>query len=115
MGDIIIIPKAPGYGSNNDVIINTKVRNNGGDTLQGFNVWCHFHCGQLDSYFSGMNAKNGLKQGQEITLGDNPLLSLSDCPFATPRKFECTVDPENYVTESDKKNNSMAEFIFTGR
>lgn len=117
--DIILKPKPAGYGSQDDVIINTVVRNNGADATQGFRVWCSFQCkdpaASSPTFFSGMNLPNGLGGGQQVTLGDDSLLSLSDCPFRDSRRFTCEVDQEDYVKESDETNNTLEEVLMTGR
>jgi len=113
--DIILKPKPAGYGDAADVIINTVVRNNGAACTQGFIVWCSFSCSGNPMYFSGMQATNGLGSNQEITLGDDSLLSLSSCSFQSPREFVCTADSENYVVESNESNNSRTEMLLTGR
>lgn len=117
--DIILKPKPANYGQQDDVIINTVVRNNGSDATQGFNVWCEFQCKDpatnSPTYFSGMQIENGLGSGQQMTLGDDTLLSLSDCLFRDSRKFTCTVDGEDYVKESDEANNTLEEILMTGR
>ena len=113
--DIILKPKPAGYGYEDDIIINTVVRNNGADCKQGFVVWCSFTCDGNPTYFSGMQAINGLGSNQEVTLGDDTLLSLSSCSFQSQREFSCTVDSENVVTESDESNNTWTEILLTGR
>ena len=117
--DIILKPKPAGYGYQDDVIINTVVRNNGANATQGFGVWCSFQCKDpavsSPTYFSGMNLPNGLGGGQQVTLGDDSLLSLSDCPFRGSRTFTCVVDQEDYVKESDETNNTLEEVLMTGR
>ena len=79
--DIILKPKPANYGNEDDVIINTVVRNNGADCKQGFVVWCSFTCDGNPTYFSGMQVTNGLGRNQEVRLGDDSLLSLSSCSF----------------------------------
>lgn len=113
--DIIFKPKPAGYGYEDDIIINTVVRNNGVDTQQGFVVWCSFSCDGNQTYFSGMQVTNGLGSQQEITLGDDTLLSLSSCSFQSQREFSCTVDSDNFVEEVDESNNTWAEILLTGR
>jgi hypothetical protein len=113
--DIILKPKPAGYGQQDDVIINTVVRNNGADCKQGFLVWCSYSCDGNPTYFSGMQATNGLGSNQEITLGDDALLSLSSCSFRSQRQFSCTVDADNIVTESNESNNTLTEVLLTGR
>jgi len=117
--DIILKPKSQGYGYEDDVIINTVVRNDGANATQGFTVWCSFQCKDPSTnsptYFSGMELNNGLGSGQQETLGDDTLLSLSDCPFRDSRKFTCVVDQEDYVAESNENNNTLEEVLMTGR
>lgn len=111
--DIILKPKLAQYPD--DVIINTVVRNNGADTRQGFIVGCTCTCNGNPMYFSGMRISNGLKSNQEVTLGDDSLLSLSNCSFEAQRQFTCTVDPDKLVDESDESNNTRTETLLTSR
>ena len=113
--DIILKPKPTDYGSKDHVIINTVVGNNGADCKQGFVVWCSFTCDGNPTYFSGMQVPNGLGSRQEVVLGDDALLSLSSCSFQSQRKFSCTVDADDVVTESDESNNAWTEVVLTGR
>jgi len=113
--DIILKPKPAGYGYESDVIINTVVRNDGAACTQGFVVWCSFSCSGNPRYFSGMELPNGLGSNQQITLGDDALLSLSDCSFQPQREFVCTADSENHVAESNESNNDRTEVLQTGR
>jgi hypothetical protein len=120
--NIILKPKPAGYGYENEVIVNTVVRNNGADCEQGFAVWCWFTCAKPQSnsqtYF-GMDVTNGLGRNQEVTVGDDALLDLSDCSFQSQREFTCEVDSPfnagNVVAESDESNNTRTETLLTGR
>lgn len=113
--NIVLKAKPPGYGQRDDVIVNTVVRNNGADCRQGFIVRCSYGCSGNPQYFGGMRVTNGLGRNQEITLGDDTLLSLSGCSFESQRQFTCTVDAEALVAESDESNNSRTEVLLTGR
>ena len=113
--DIIVKPKPAGYGYDDDVIINTVARNNGGDCREGFIVRCSFTCDGNETYFSGMEVTNGLGANEEVTLGDDALLSLSSCSFQSQRQFSCSVDADGLVAESDELNNSRSEDLLTGR
>ncbi len=115
VADIVLKPKPAGYGYDDDIIVNTVVRNNGAGTGQGFTVWCTYNCNGNPQYFSGMQATNGLSANQEVTLGGDALLSLSSCSFASQRQFTCTVDTDNLVAESDESNNERTETLLTGR
>jgi hypothetical protein len=113
--DIIVKPKPAAYGTGDDVIINSVVRNNGADCRQGFIVRCSFNCDGSETYFSGMQVTNGLGSNQEVALGEDALLSLSSCSFQSQRRFSCSVDADNLVAESDESNNSRTEDLLTGR
>ncbi|MBP1704852.1 MAG: hypothetical protein H6Q36_591 [Chloroflexi bacterium] len=115
LADIILVPRPADYGYEGDVIINTVIRNEGADCTQAFVVWCSFDCDGSATYFSGMDAPNGLPGGREITLGDDALLSLSSCSSLPERRFSCTVDSENRVAESDESDNTREEVLPTGR
>lgn len=85
--DILVKPKSPGYGTKDDMILNTVVLNQGANCQVGFIVRCSYTCSGNLAFFSGQMSINGLSQGQEATLGDNNLLNLGDCSFASKREF----------------------------
>lgn len=113
--DIVLKPRPANYGTDDDVIVNTVVRNNGAAANQGFSVWCSYSCNGNAQFFSAMKATNGLPANQEITLGDDSLLSLSSCSFEAQREFTCIVDNDKLVAESDESNNELTETLLTGR
>ncbi len=115
VSDIVLAPPPQGYEDQEVLFIGAVIGNRGADCDKAISVACNFSCrGDSRRYVGGMRLKS-LAGGKEVVVGERSPLDLSDCFFASRRKFTCTVDDNEQIQEADESNNTMTKALLARR